>query len=135
MAAVAAQARRWYMLVRVYVPVTYALVLAGTTFLAAGWLSAIAARCLATGLPSRFSARPMRAGDARRRPRRPRHTPVGACRPCAEPAVPAGRPIPHTVAAVCNAGFAWSALAMRKTTWAGITYQLHGRKQVKVLSR
>ena len=57
MAGVAAQARRWYMLVRVYVPVTYALVLAGTTFLAAGWLSASAARCLATGLPSRFSAR------------------------------------------------------------------------------
>jgi ceramide glucosyltransferase len=41
-AAVAAQARRWYMLVRVYLPMTYVLMLAGATFIASGWIVALA---------------------------------------------------------------------------------------------
>ncbi len=46
-AMVAAQVRRWYMLVRVYMPVTYLLMLAGATFLAAGWLAAVAGAAMA----------------------------------------------------------------------------------------
>jgi hypothetical protein len=136
MAAVAAQARRWYMLVRVYVPVTYALVLAGTTFLAAGWLSAIGGAVLGhrsalAVLGAAYACGVMR--DVGRavlvtrlwgRAGLAQNLPFLLVDPFLTP-----------VAAVCNAGFAWSALAMRKTTWAGITYQLHGPQQVKVLSR
>jgi hypothetical protein len=37
--------------------------------------------------------------------------------------------------AMFNAGLAWSSLLMRRTTWAGITYELRAPQQVKILSR
>ena len=39
------------------------------------------------------------------------------------------------LAAILNAAYGWFALFMRRTTWAGITYEITGPKQVKVLSR
>ncbi len=44
-------------------------------------------------------------------------------------------PLIAPVASVANAAFAWSALGMRRTTWAGITYELDGPQKVKVLGR
>jgi hypothetical protein len=29
----------------------------------------------------------------------------------------------------------WSALFMRRTTWAGITYELHGPQDVRIVAR
>jgi hypothetical protein len=34
-----------------------------------------------------------------------------------------------------NAGCGWSALAMRRTTWAGVTYELLAPQRVRILSR
>jgi hypothetical protein len=40
-------------------------------------------------------------------------------------------PLSHLAGALC----AWSALFMRRTTWAGTTYEVSGRHSVRVVSR
>jgi len=135
-AGVAAQARRWYMLVRVYVPMTYTLMLAGTTFLAAGWLAAVAGAAMADPVAPAVLAAAFACAVLRDLGRG-----VLVARLWGRPGVAESRvfllsnPLITPFAAVCNAGFAWSALLMRRTTWAGITYELRAPKQVKVLSR
>ncbi len=44
-------------------------------------------------------------------------------------------PITTPIAAVLNASYVWRALFMRRTEWAGISYELNGPQQTKVLSR
>ena len=44
-------------------------------------------------------------------------------------------PLITPFAAMFNAALAWSSLLMRRTTWAGITYELRAPQQVKILSR
>jgi hypothetical protein len=39
------------------------------------------------------------------------------------------------LAAITSAGFAWSTLFMRQTTWSGVTYEIRGPHDIKVLSR
>jgi hypothetical protein len=135
-ADVAAQARRWYMLVRVHMPATYGLAVAGLTFGAAGWLAAmvgaaagdvVALQVLAAGfacavwrdvgraiLVARLWGRAGIAENLRFL--------------LADPAV-------APFATMFNAGCGWSALAMRRTTWAGVTYEIRAPQQVTVLSR
>ncbi len=136
LAAITAQARRWYMLVRVYVPATYAVVLAGTSFLAAGWLTAIGGAMLGHRTALAVLAGAFACGVLRDIGRAVLVTRLWGRAGLAQnlPFLLVD-PFLTPVAAVCNAGFAWSALAMRKTTWAGITYELHGPQHVKVLSR
>ena len=76
-AAVAAQARRWYMLVRVYLPVTYVLMLAGATFIASGWVVALAGAVGGSSLARNAFAGALLRRAARRRPCHPRHTAMG----------------------------------------------------------
>ena len=91
-AAVAAQARRWYMLVRVYLPVTYALMLAGATFIASGWIVALAGAVGGDALAAKvFAGALVCARAARRRPRHPRHEAMGPRGASRESRVPAGR--------------------------------------------
>ena len=40
-------------------------------------------------------------------------------------------PLSTLVSALCG----WSALFMRRTTWAGITYELRGPQDVRILAR
>src|SRR5262249_43236210 len=44
-------------------------------------------------------------------------------------------PLLTPLAAVLNALYGWSALLMRRTTWAGITYEIDGPQQVRVIAR
>jgi hypothetical protein len=134
--AVAAQARRWYMLVRIYLPATYGLMLAGATFIASGWIVA-----LAGAVSGGAAARDVFVGalvcaalrDAGRAILVTRLWGRAGLRE--NLAFLAVEPLIAPVASVCNAIFAWSALAMRRTTWAGITYEIKGPKKVKVLAR
>jgi hypothetical protein len=135
-AAVAAQARRWYMLVRVYVPVTYLLMLAGTTFLAAGWLADIAGAAMANPVARAVLAAALGAAVLRDFGRGLIIARIWGRAGVAENlAFLLANPLITPFAAICNAGFAWSALLMRRTTWAGITYEVRARQQVKVVSR
>jgi hypothetical protein len=135
-AAVTVQARRWYMLVRVYLPLTYVLMLAGATFIASGWLVALIgavggnALALKVFLGALVCAALRDAGRA-----------ILVTRLWGREGLRENltflliEPLIAPVASVCNAAFAWSALAMRRTTWAGITYELDGPQKVKVLAR
>jgi cellulose synthase/poly-beta-1,6-N-acetylglucosamine synthase-like glycosyltransferase len=135
-AAVAAQARRWYMLVRVYVPVTYLLMLAGMTFLAAGWLVDIAGAAAADPLALTVLAAAFGCAVLRDFGRGLIVSRIWGRAGVAENlAFLIANPLITPFAAIANAGFAWSALLMRRTTWAGITYELRAPQQVKVLSR
>ena len=95
-AAVAAQARRWYMLVRVYVPVTYGLMLAGTSFLAAGWLAARRGRGDGRSGGARGPGGGVRMrGVAGLRPRAGGGADLGPCRRRREPRIPARESADH----------------------------------------
>lgn len=130
---IAPDALRWLMLFRVYMPATFALTLLGLSFAAAGWVLAVAAAAmgqplmLAGGIAltlMRSAARAVmiarlwgRAGLAENRA-------YLLCDPLATP-----------VAAVLNAGYVWRALFLRRTEWAGISYELNGPHQTRVLAR
>jgi ceramide glucosyltransferase len=135
-AAVTGQARRWYMLFRVYVPVTYVLMLSGTTFLAAGWLAAIAGAALGSPLALAVLGAGLGCAVLRNVGRG-----LVVWRLWGRAGVKENLvflmidPLIAPFASIANAGFAWSALAMHRTTWAGITYDLRAPQKVKVLSR
>jgi cellulose synthase/poly-beta-1,6-N-acetylglucosamine synthase-like glycosyltransferase len=132
-ADVAADALRWLLFFRVYVPATFALTLIGLSFAAAGWLAAAVAALIGQPWPLaaalvlalvRTAGRAMiinrlwgRAGLAENR------------------AYLVADPITTPIAAVVNAGFVWCALFLRRTAWGGITYEVLGPQQTKVISR
>jgi cellulose synthase/poly-beta-1,6-N-acetylglucosamine synthase-like glycosyltransferase len=135
-AAVTAQARRWYMLVRVYLPLTYVLMLLGATFIAAGWIVALAGAVSGSALAlTAFTGALVCAAfrDAGRAILVARLWGRAGLRE--NLAFLVVEPLIAPVASVANAAFAWSALPMRRTTWAGITYELRGPQKVKVLAR
>jgi len=130
------QARRWYMLIRIYAPMLYGLATFSATVIAAGWVAAavcavigridgavtlllgIALACLRTGARAALVARIWgKAGLADNRR-----------------AFIAG-PLVTPLAAIAHAVLAWSSLKMRVTTWAGITYEVRGPQQMTVRSR
>ncbi|MBV9970163.1 MAG: glycosyltransferase, partial [Xanthobacteraceae bacterium] len=135
-AAVGTQARRWYMLVRVYLPASYVLMLLGATFAASGWIGALAGAVSGSLFPLKAFAAALVCAALRN---------VGRASVIARLWGRTGlrenlaflliEPLIAPVASVANAAFAWSALAMRRTTWAGITYELRGPQKVRVLAR
>jgi hypothetical protein len=135
-AAVAAQARRWYMLVRVYLPATYALMLLGATFIASGWVVALAEAVSGNSLAVEAFAGALVCAALRDAGRAILVARLWGRAGLRENlAFLLVEPLIAPVASVANAAFAWSALPMRCTTWAGITYELRGPQKVKVLSR
>jgi hypothetical protein len=135
-AAVAAQARRWYMLVRVYLPMTYVLMLAGATFIASGWVVALAGAVGGNAIGLKVFAGALACAALRDAGRAILVTRLWGREGLRENlAFLAIEPLIAPVASVCNAAFAWTALLMRRTTWAGITYELDGPQKVKVLAR
>jgi len=133
---VADQARRWYMLVRVHMPATYALTVAALTFGAVGWATAMIGA--AAGDPT--ALRVLAAGFACAVWRD-----IGRAILVARLFGPAGLaenlrflladPVLAPFAMMFNAGCGWSALTMRRTTWAGVTYELLAPQRVRIVSR
>jgi len=135
-AAVADDALRWFMLFRVHMPATYAIALVTMTFLAVGWVVAIIGALAGQGtglaaLMAAFVLALMRtAGRA-----------VIVARLWGRTGLRenglfwAIDPVVTPLASILNAVYGWCALFLRQTTWAGITYEIRGPQQVKVLSR
>lgn len=135
-ATVVAQARRWYMLVRVHMPETYGITVAALTFMAAGWLVAAGGamggnRFAAATLAAAFGCAALRSFGRG----------ILVWRLWGRPGLAESLeflmadPFIAPFAVVFNAGCAWSALRMRRTTWAGITYEITAPQKVRVLSR
>jgi cellulose synthase/poly-beta-1,6-N-acetylglucosamine synthase-like glycosyltransferase len=135
-AAVVAQARRWYMLVRIYLPMTYVLMLLGATFIASGWVVALAGAMSGSAFALEAFAGALACAALRDIGRAILVTRLwGRAGLFENLAFLVVEPLVAPVASVANAAFAWSALGMRRTTWAGITYELNGPQKVKVLAR
>lgn len=133
---IVAQARRWYMLVRVHVPVAYGIATVVTTFTAAGWLLALIA--LVAGPAG--GATPLFAAFG-----------LAVLRTLARAAIVArlwGQPglaenrwfllwdwLVTPFVALASAALAWSSLLMRRTTWAGTTYEVWGPQDVRIIAR
>jgi ceramide glucosyltransferase len=134
--AAIARTRRWYMLARLHIPVVHGVALALMTFAALGWVmvllgalmwraDALIVLLLALGLAGlrtlvrrRIVARLWgRDGLARNR-----------LLLLADWAV---APFAIVMSAACG----WSAISMKRTTWAGITYEVRGPRNVEVLTR
>jgi hypothetical protein len=135
-AAVTAEARRWFMLVRIYMPVSFAITLAAMTFAALGWILAVigtlalrldAAVVLVLALLLNWLRAQGRALLVRRLWRETglaENAPYLRLDPLVSP-----------IATVLNAIYGWSALRMTRTTWAGTTYEINGPQDVQVLKR
>jgi cellulose synthase/poly-beta-1,6-N-acetylglucosamine synthase-like glycosyltransferase len=135
-AAVTAEAQRWFMLVRIYVPGTYAITLAAMTFAALGWIAALAgtlalrldaAVVLVLALVLNWLRAQGRALLVRRL--------WGEAGIAENAQYLRLDPLVSPIATILNAIYGWSALRMKRTTWAGITYEIDGPQQVRVLRR
>jgi ceramide glucosyltransferase len=135
-ADVAAEARRWFMLVRIYVPGTYAITLAAMTFAALGWVAAVvgtlalrldAAVVLALALLLNWLRAKGRGLLVRRL--------WGEAGLTENARYLRLDPLVSPIATILNAIYGWSALRMKHTTWAGITYEVNGAQDVQVLKR
>jgi cellulose synthase/poly-beta-1,6-N-acetylglucosamine synthase-like glycosyltransferase len=133
---VIAEARRWYMLVRVHMPAAYFATVIGMTLGALGWLLAIggaialrkdALAVLALALPLSMLRTCGRARIVYRL-----WGASGIRENMAYFAVDwLVAPIAFLFSALCG----WSALLMRTTTWSGTTYEVTAPQQVKILAR
>ncbi len=135
-ADVAAEARRWFMLVRIYVPGTYAITLAAMTFAALGWIAAVlgtvalrldAGVVLGLALLLNWLRAQGRRGLVRRL--------WGESGLTENAQYLRLDPLVSPIATILNAVYGWSALRMKRTTWAGITYEIDGPQQVQALKR
>jgi cellulose synthase/poly-beta-1,6-N-acetylglucosamine synthase-like glycosyltransferase len=135
-ADIAAEARRWFMLARVYVPATYWLTVAAMSFSALGWIAAV----LGT-LALRLDAAvvlllALGLGQVRAFGRACLVKRLWGDAGLAENArYLRFDPLLSVLAAILNAFYGWSAVFMRRTTWAGITYEIAGPQEVLVVAR
>jgi len=133
---VASDALRWLMFFRIYTPVTFYIALAGTTFAAAGWVAALFGALAMQTAPLGILIAAFALAFLRTAGRR-----AIVARLWGGPGLQDNRlflrldPFLTPIAAVLNAIYGWAALFMRRTTWAGITYEISGPTQVKVLAR
>lgn len=132
-ADIAADAVRWLMLFRVYMPATFTLTLIGVSFAALGWIAAVAAALLGQTWVLGIAVALTLARTAARA--------VMVARLWGQAGLAENRlyllldPITTPIAAVLNASYVWRALFTRRTEWGGITYELNGPQQTKVLAR
>ena len=136
MAHIVDQARRWYMLVRVHAPLTYGIAVVVTTFNAVGWL--VAAYAALAGAPTGITVFFVAIA-------------LAILRTVARAALVArlwGRSglaenrwfllfdwAMTPVATIASAILAWSSLRMRRTTWAGTTYEVRGPQHIRIIAR
>jgi len=135
-AEITAGARRWYMLVRMHLPAAFAVTLAGMSFGATGWIAAVAGALLGNPQAARILAVALALNVMRSAGRA-----AIVARLWGRPGMAENRaflladPLVTPLALVLNAAYGWSAIGMRRTTWSGISYEMRGAKQVKILSR
>jgi hypothetical protein len=133
---VAAGVRRWYMLVRVHLPAAYAATLAAVSFGAAGWIAVLAGALLGNLEAAYILAAALALNVLRSAGRAVIVARLWGRRGLAENwAFLLADPVVTPAALIFNAALGWSALALRRTTWAGITYEMLGPKRVNVLTR
>jgi ceramide glucosyltransferase len=135
-AAVTAEARRWFMLARVYMPFAYWVSVGAMSFSALGWIvgilgtlalqldvAVVLVLALALGVVRSFGrARLVRklwgtSGSAENA----RYLRIDF--------------LVSPLATVMNAIYGWSALTLTRTKWAGITYEILGPQEVLVVKR
>jgi ceramide glucosyltransferase len=135
-AAVTAEARRWFMLARVYMPFAYWVSVGAMSFSALGWIvgilgtlalqldvAVVLALALALGVVRSFGrARLVRklwgtSGSVENA----RYLRIDF--------------LVSPLATVMNAIYGWSALTLTRTKWAGITYEILGPQEVLVVKR
>lgn len=133
---VIAEARRWYMLVRVHMPAAYLATILAMSFGALGWLAALCGTLmLHEGAIVAFVA--ALALSALRTAGRARLVYRLWGRAGIAENVKYFRvdwlisPVGMLFSALCG----WSAMFMRQTTWSGTTYEVRGPQRVKILSR
>jgi ceramide glucosyltransferase len=133
---VIAEARRWYLLVRVHMPAAYALTVAAMTIAALGWILAVAGAVAGrldavVVLLAAFALAGWRT-RARSRLIGTLWGPSGLAENRlflrADWAV---APLAVIISAICG----WSALLMRRTTWAGVTYEVRGPQNIAIVNR
>ncbi len=135
-AAVTAQARRWYLLVRMHMPATYFVTLAALTFTSAGWLVAAAGAVAANRFAAIVVAAAFGCGVLRNVGRSILVSRLWGWAGLAENRkFLVADPFVAPFAVVFSACYAWSALRMTRTRWAGITYDIRAPRQVRILSR
>jgi hypothetical protein len=135
-ADIIAEVRRWYMLVRVHMPAAYGMTLATMTFGAIGWVALIAG--VISGRTDAMIVLAVAVALALLR-KLARQRLVHAL--WGDGGVAENRlflrwdwlvaPFAIALSALCG----WSALLMRRTTWAGVTYAVRGPQQVEIVRR
>jgi glycosyltransferase involved in cell wall biosynthesis len=133
---VIAEARRWYMLVRVHMPAAYGATIAAMAFGALGWIVAIFGTFTFDADARLILALAMILSILRTLGRALLVYRLWGRDGLAENL---GyflidwliSPVGMLFSALCG----WSALFMRQTTWSGITYEVRGPQQVKILTR
>jgi hypothetical protein len=133
---IAAEAVRWLILFRVYLPPAYTLAMIGLTFMAGGWLVGLAGVLIQRPdvgeiLIAAFVLMLLRTiGRA-----------LIVARLWGKAGLAENRlffvfdPFVAPIAVILSAACGWVALFVRKTTWAGIVYELNGPQNVRILSR
>jgi hypothetical protein len=135
-ADVAAGARRWYMLVRVHMPAAYAITVAVMTFTAAGWVFALIGALVGNPDAEDIFVAALALSIFRSAGRAMLVARLWGFAGIAENrAFLLADPFVTPLATCANAAFGWSALTMRQTTWAGITYEMRGPQDVKIVAR
>jgi glycosyltransferase involved in cell wall biosynthesis len=130
------QAQRWYMLVRIYLPGTYAFAAAVATFIAAGWICATFAVLVGRA----DGAITLVLGVVLAVLRTLGHA-IIVMRLWGKAGLAENRrfllanPLVTPLATMVNAALVWSSLLRHQTTWAGTTYEVRGPQETKVLSR
>jgi hypothetical protein len=129
-------ARRWYMLVRVHLPVAYVGTVLAMTFVSLGWILA-----LGGALEGNATALAVLIAGLALSVLRTLGRLLLVRRLWGSPGVEENMPflkfdwLVSPLATLVNALCGWSALFMRRTTWAGITYELHGPQDVRIVAR
>lgn len=133
---IAAEAVRWLILFRVYLPAAYALAMIGLTFMAGGWLVG-----LAGVLTQRPGAGEILIAAFVLMLLRTIGRALIVARLWGKAGLAENRlffvfdPFVAPIAVILSAACGWVALFVRKTTWAGIVYELNGPQNVRILSR
>jgi hypothetical protein len=133
---IAAGARRWYMLVRVHMPAAYWITVAAMTFAAAGWVVALVGAVVGNVDAENILVAALALAIFRSAGRAMLVARIwGASGVAENRAFLLADPFVTPLAACANAAFGWSAVTMQRTTWAGITYEMRGPQQVKIVAR
>ena len=133
LAHIADQARRWYMLIRIHAPLTYAIAVTVTTFNAVGWL--LAAYAALAGAATVFFVA-MGLAILRTAARTALVARLWGERGLRENRWFLGFDwLVIPLAAIFSAALAWSALCKRRMTWGGITYEVLGPQDVRIIAR